>query len=305
MLPHESMIPGIDVLKNFMKFSCFTLCLPEYEPAEALHLIKEAGYDGIEWRCDVRPEPFPSMPSLWKANRATLDPRNWKIWVKDIRSMTLDSGLEFSSLASYCRADEPEALKVAIEISRELGCPRFRIVPPRIDRSLNYEKLLRNARQAYAKAAELCRDAALQGLIELHMGTLVPSASMAYRIVHDIDSMHLGVIYDPGNMIAEGYEHWTLGCELLGSHLAFCHAKNTRFRPIGVNDAGGLKWGYDICEMHTGFVDWVEVFRAFTRVRYDGWVSNESYYSAPGHAPELLRQELEYLKRCHAVAQIR
>lgn len=285
-----------------MKYSCFSLVLPQHTPAEAAKIIKEAGYDGVEWRCAAMPENLPSIPDCWFSNRTTLDVKNWKKLVPEYRKITKDNGLEFSNLATYCRADDADAVKRDIEIAKELGCSRLRICAPGYDGKANYHEVYKRAREAYQQAAELCRQAGVQGLLELHMGNIAPSASLGFRLLDGLDPKHMAVMYDPGNMMNEGYENWKMGCELLGPYLAFCHAKNSRKRVSGVTASGAVQWGYEPCEMHTGFVDWVAVFKAFKAVGYDGWVSNEDHHLPLGATGEVLRSGLEHLKRCQQLA---
>jgi sugar phosphate isomerase/epimerase len=285
-----------------MKYSQFSLSLPQCTPAEAAKMIKEAGYDGVEWRCHAQPDPLPPIPNCWGGNRTTLDTKNWKKAVPEYRAIMSDHGLEFSNLASYCRADVPDDVKVCVEIAVALGCPRLRITAPPYNDKTNYHEVFKRAREAYTKAAHLCKAAGVQGLIELHMGNIVPSASLAFRLVDGLDAKHLGIMYDPGNMVIEGYENWKMGCELLGHYLAFCHAKNGRLRASDVTPSGAVKWSWEPCEMNTGFVDWVTVFKAFRSVGYDGWVSNEDFQQSTGNTLDRLRSGLQHLKRCEALA---
>lgn len=265
-------------------------------------MIKEAGYDGVEWRCHTVPDPFPPIPNPWTSNRTTLDTAKWRTVVPEYRKITRDNGLEFSNLASYCRADNLDAVKVSIEIAKELGCPRLRICAPPYDGKSNYHDVYKRSREHFAKATELCKAAGVQGLLELHMGNIAPSASLAFRLLDGLDPGHMGAMYDPGNMAYEGYENWKMGCELLGPYLAFCHAKNARHRVAGTTESGAIKWTYDSCEMHTGLVDWIAVFKAFKAVGYDGWISNEDHSTPLGSSVEQMRSALDHLKKCHALA---
>jgi sugar phosphate isomerase/epimerase len=280
----------------------FSLSLPQCTPVEAAKMIKEAGYDGVEWRCSAQPSPLPVVPNCWGSNRATLDTNHWQKQATEFRRITRDHGLEVSNLASYCCADNPDAVKTCIEIAKALGSPRLRITAPRYDGKTNYHEAYKRAREAYAKATDLCKAAGVQGLIELHMGNIVPSASLGFRLVDGLDAKHMAIMFDPGNMVFEGYENWKLGCELLGPYLGFCHAKNARQRPAGVTESGAIRWEYDACEMNAGFVDWVAVFRALKSVGYNGWVSNEDYHLATGCSLDRIKFGLDHLKRCEKLA---
>ena len=142
----------------------------------------------------------------------------------------------------------------------------------------------------------------MQGLLELHMGNIAPSASMGFRLLDGCDPKAMGVMFDPGNMVFEGYENWKMGCEVLGPYLAFVHAKNSRRRASGLIEPGTIRYEYEACEMNTGFVDWVAVFKALKSIGYDGWVSNEDYHLASGCGLDRIRDGLEFLKKCEQVA---
>ena len=282
-----------------MKYSLFTLSLPECTPAEAAALIKKAGYDGVEWRCAEQPDELSPIPNPWSSNRTTLDVRKWRKAVVEHRKITQDHGLEFSNLASYCRADHLDSVKVAIEIAKELGCPRLRICVPPYDRNIPYHELFARTRKCYEQCEALCREAGVQGLLELHMGNLAPSASAALRLLDGLDPKHMGAMYDPGNMVIEGYENWQMGCEILGKYLVYCHAKNMRYQLAEKTPHNGSKFQAEACEMNAGLVDWSEVFNAFRRVGYDGWISNEDYFVPQWSSPlDRIRLGLEHLKRC-------
>ena len=54
-----------------MRFAVFTVGLPEYTPEEAVVVLSDLGYDGVEWRVtDQAPSPD-GRPGFWAGNRCT------------------------------------------------------------------------------------------------------------------------------------------------------------------------------------------------------------------------------------------
>src|SRR5262245_34528326 len=52
------------------RFAAFTASLPEWTPEEAVQVLAELGYDGVEWR--VVDQIDAPEPSFWFGNRCTL-----------------------------------------------------------------------------------------------------------------------------------------------------------------------------------------------------------------------------------------
>src|SRR5215210_3192527 len=58
-----------------MKVGVFTVSLPDLTPEEDVREIKDAGYDGVEWRVARVPEDVrDEEPSFWGNNLCTLAP---------------------------------------------------------------------------------------------------------------------------------------------------------------------------------------------------------------------------------------
>ena len=52
------------------------------------------------------------------------------------------------------------------------------------------------------------------------MDTLISSPSAAYRALEGFDPAHIGLIFDPGTMVNEGFEDYQKSFELLGDYIA-------------------------------------------------------------------------------------
>jgi sugar phosphate isomerase/epimerase len=136
----------------------------------------------------------------------------------------------------------------------------------------------------------------IKALIEMHMNMIAPSAGLARRLVEGFDPERIGVIFDPGNMVYEGYEQYRMGLEVLGEYLAHVHVKNAVWeRNPNQKNATDPAWRTVSAPMREGFANWPQVIADLKSVGYDGWLSFEDFsQSAP--TEELLADNIAYIK---------
>ena len=225
-----------------MKYSIFTVVLPEFDVSTAARTMKEWGYDGVEWRLANVPSPMPPIPNYWSANKATVDFARLPVAAREAKQASDDAGLAIPALASYVGCSDLDAVKKAMEAAAIMGAPIVRIGVPGYDGKTNYRVLFARAQDDYSRVADLARQHNLRACIEIHMGNICSSPSLALRLVGGFDPRYIGVILDPGNMIYEGYEDWRMGMELLGPYLAHVHLKNTQWQPVGKRPTGEVEW---------------------------------------------------------------
>jgi sugar phosphate isomerase/epimerase len=178
---------------------------------------------------------------------------------------------------------------------RALGAPSLRVTMPEYDGTQPYLETRDRARQQFAEVAALARDHGLRALVELHMGTIVPSASAAVAFLGGFDPQHVGVIHDAGNMVFEGHEHYRMGLELLGPLLAHVHLKSASWSPVRTRRDGSTEWRPSFAPLRTGAVDVRALFIALRTVGYDGWVSFEDF-STDVPVAERTRDNLAYAR---------
>ena len=215
-----------------MKVGVFTVGLPDLTPDEAVREIKDAGYDGVEWRVTHVPEELRSdEPSFWGNNLCTLEPTVEE--ARRARRLSEEAGLEIPGLGTYVALGDLEAAHEAMRFAVTAGVPQVRVGAGAPD-GRPYEELFDAAREFLAGVEDLARSHGVKALIEIHHKTICPSASLAQRLVSSFDPGLVGVILDPGNMAQEGFEDYRIGAELLGPYLAHVHIKNSAFeRPAG------------------------------------------------------------------------
>lgn len=277
-----------------MKYAVFTVSTPDYMPEEAVRRIKDAGYDGIEWRVQDDPSSVDN-PTFWSGNRATLPLTGFERDAEKWRALSEDAGLETPAIATYVKCNEPDRAELAMKGASALGAPALRIQVPHYDGTESFSKLWDASVQEYRVIAELSAQHGVKALVELHHRTIVPSASAARRFLDGLDPAHVGAIHDAGNMIHEGWEHPRLAFETLGPYLAHVHMKNTRWEPGEVLDDGTVRWTATWAPVPEGIADVRSIMGALRAVGYDAWITFEDF--STDHPVEAnLERNLAYIK---------
>lgn len=279
-----------------MKFSVFTACMPEYDLRETVALLARYGYDGVEWRVRaVDPARKAEPPSFWGNNRSTVDQNTIVERAAEVRELTRGAGLAIPALASYLSLSDYDEAERTLQAAKTMGAPMVRLGPPRYDRTRPYGELLAEGRAHLAYMARRAAAYGIKVLIEIHLGTIVPSAGLAYRLLEGADPEYAGAIYDPGNMVYEGREEWRMGMELLGPYLAHVHCKNALWRPSKEDADGVLHWEAAAAPLKRGIVDWGQVIADLKAVGYDGYLSLEDFDTG-ATTEEKIRDDIAYLK---------
>lgn len=276
------------------KYSVFTVMLPDYDIPQAAALLKSLGYDGVEWRVHVVPEVFPEKPDFWRGNRATINVETIREKAPEVKRITEDAGLEIMALGTYLSYKMPDDVAKCMEAARTMGCRAIRVSSPNYDGSTNYNDLYEEAVDGYGVIENLCRDFGVRANIELHHGSMCPSAGLAYRLVSNFDPDFIGVIFDPGNMVCEGYENWQMGLELLGPYLSHVHVKNAGWYPVEESADGEKVWKHQMVGLKEGSVDWTKVLVSLDKAGYNGWLAFEDF--GPGDTKQKLADDIAYIK---------
>jgi sugar phosphate isomerase/epimerase len=262
-----------------MKFSVFTVGTPDYNVVETVGKLKEYGYDGVEWRVSSsiksKPEVIPSRDRwYWEYNRSTVDTDNILEEAQAVKDICAEEGIEICALATYLTAAETERIEKVLKAAVIMNCPKIRVNLPQYNGSVNYRELFDKTVVQIKVLEELAKKYGVKINFEIHHGTIVPSASAAYRLVASFDSKYIGIIYDAGNMVHEGFEQYQMGLELLGEYLDHVHIKNASWT---VRDVGNNEWQCQWSAIEKGQVDFKKLFSALKAVGYDGYLSFEDF----------------------------
>ncbi len=257
-----------------MRFSVFTASTPEWTPAEAAQNLAAQGWDGVEWR--IIDQDSAAEPGFWAGNRATWPLTGLEESLREIASITRDAGLAFSGLGGYACCDNHTDVERMLAATATLGAERVRVTMPRTD-SGEYRALFAAARADLEWVASRAAHHGVKALVELHHETITASASAAFRLIDGLDSAHIGVIHDLGNLVIEGQERAASAFELLGPYLAHVHIKNVRWvaRPAGAD--GVVSWHHDWAPLRTGQADVRAYIADLVAHGYDGWITLEDF----------------------------
>ena len=277
------------------RYSVFTVMMPEYTPEEAVALLRDLGYDGVEWRVTA-PNYRPDVaPSYWGNNRCTIDALTADTQAARLGTLTRSAGLEVPSLGTYMAYTDLEAIERAMRAAAEMGCPRLRVSPPHYDRDVGYPRLYAESLGGYVEVQKLARKYHVQACLEIHMGNICSSPSLALRLLAHFDPRYIGAILDPGNMVYEGYEDWRMGMELLGPYLAHVHIKNSQWIPTGTRPTGETEWQASAAALDKGIVDFRQFMADLRAVGYEGWCSFEDF-SAFDSTRGKLSRDIAYMR---------
>lgn len=274
-----------------MKFSVFTVSTPDLTPGELVTTLKESGYNGVEWRLTKVPEAYRSeAPTCWRNNLCTIDPDISDAELDELQKLTQKESLEVSAILPYLNVGDLKGTENVMRIARKLGAKQVRVGQAWYDRTVNYNDLYDQMVKYLHGVQELSQTYGVKGLVETHHLTINPSAGLAHRLVSHFNPDHIGIMYDPGNLVYEGYENYRKGLQLIGPYLSHVHVKNVNLKLMEQPEDGTV-WA----ALPDGSVEWKQVLLDLKSVGYDGYLGFEDF-SLSKPTRELLKFNIDYIR---------
>jgi sugar phosphate isomerase/epimerase len=267
---------------------------PDYPAEEVARKIKEMGYEGVEWALAYE-------NAVWDPSKQWhISWENMEEDASRVKEISNKYGLEICSLGSSSDPADFEKVEKIFKCAKILGSPQARIGSARYDGKTNYNEILKKVKEDYKTVVKIAEDYGVKALIEIHPTIITPSASSTYCLLEGFNPRYVGAIFDPGNMVKEGWENFKMGIEILGDYLAHVHVKNQAwfYREI----EGKKKWVCDAASLSKGIVDWKEVLMALRSVGYKGYLSLEDFRGGYCEIPkgitteEKLEEDINYLR---------
>ena len=272
-----------------MKLGVYSCMAPDV-PAEPLaELLENIGFSSVEWTIGYDNAVW-DRASQWHIRADRLDEE-----VPRFRALAERHHLQTIGLGSRVSIHNNEELRRTLRAAAELGCSYVRVVTNGYNGSRPYDELLAEVRAALPNLVRLSSEIGVKPLLEIHMGTILPSASAALRVVEGFNPQYLGLIHDAGNMIHEGFENWRMGLEMLGPFVSLVHVKNYGWQRTETG------WRPEAMALGDGIVDYRQIIEGLRHIGYDGALSLEDFRGGYGCVPvgitteEKLREDYAFM----------
>jgi sugar phosphate isomerase/epimerase len=259
-----------------MKISIFSMSMPEYDVATAAAKIKEWGYEGVEWRVAEITDDIDRRPiSYWGKNKATIDFTDFLDNARETKNICNDLALPVCGVSIDNIYPDVDKSRLAMEGAKIMGAGMVRFETAKYEKEKGYQTLYEETVQYLSHTVDLARDFGIKALIEIREGSIVCSPSLITKVASNFDPKYLGVIFDPGNMIYEGFEQWNMALDIIGPYLAHVHVKNSGWKEVDTDGIGNVEWQNIAHSLLGGIVNWKQILTILKERGYQEWLSVE------------------------------
>ena len=265
-----------------MNIAGHTLGTPGRDLAGALQLFGDAGLDAAEviYQDDYSAAISPSDPR--SARRAA--------------SMADAAGLPIIGLTPYTTSINSldaatwqqgvDEFRGCLQAAHTVGATRVRVYagawhPGDTDHARRWEQL----RRALTVLAPEAADAGVVLCVENHFGTMTQTAAETARLVREVGSPAVRVLYDQANLTFTHDETWQEAFAVQGDLVSHVHVKDLVFKdpqaPFRASDTARVKAEERAVRSRvigTGVVPWPQILEELVRRGYDDVLSLEYEY---------------------------
>ncbi len=274
-----------------MQISLYTLVTRDFSLEQSLEMAVKAGFPAVDLRQGRTPEDTVHL------SQAVTDAE-----AEQVRRRVEAAGLHVSGLTTYyClgKTDREEAavelagLRRGLALAQILGARFVRCSGPRQDFGAPYEA----ARGALrAQVAEIAGEAAQAGVtvtVEQHGGTLFASAGQILDMLRGVGNDYVGIVYDPGNCLSEGYENPKVQVDMLRMLIKAVHVKNGRPKSA---EGPSEYLPCDQVRLDQGLLSWPAIVGYLREIGYEGYLTLEDFCPTFGSVQEKLDWDAAYLR---------
>ena len=190
------------------------------------------------------------------------------------------------------------------------GATRVRVYagawqPESTNHAAHWEQL----RSALSILAQEAQDANVVLCVENHFGTMTQTAADTARLVNEVNSPAVRVLYDQANLTFTHDENWSEAFAVQGDLVGHVHVKDLVFKdpnaPFRASDTARVKADERAVSSRvvgTGVVPWPEIIEALVRRGYDDVLTLE--YEYRWHPQDLPDPEIGFKDSASTVRSI-
>ncbi len=259
-----------------------TLGTPGRTLAEALHLFKAAGLDAAEviYQDDYPAAIQPSDPKSAQRAAAAADAEGIPIVALTPYTTSINS-LDASSWQEGI-----DEFRACIEAAHHVGAGRVRVYagawhPGNTDHGAHWAQL----QKALVTLAPEAEDAGVMLCVENHFGTMTQTAADTARLVREIDSAAVRVLYDQANLTFTHDETWQDAFAVQGDLIGHVHVKDLVFKDpnaaFRASDTARVKAEERAVSSRVvggGVIPWPDIIEQLVKRGYDDVLTLEYEY---------------------------
>lgn len=263
-----------------MKLAVYSLSLKDKSPEQVVALAARHGCRTIEW---------------WCRENGHLDRANLEQSARQISVLMKESGAEACGISPYFNYSEPkEELRRLFQAARVVGARLVRCHSYDYPAESSVRDLLQKQRAWLEKNVIPAADEFdMKLVIEQHMNSICCTPDACRMLADGLPPKRIGIIYDPGNALAEGYTSPEYAVSVLGEYLSHVHVKSCRPVADGYIQHGrkyAVQWG----KLADGDLDWELIVSVLGKADYRGYLSLEALDGR--ESEQKLKDDLPFLQ---------
>ena len=250
-----------------MPLGVTAVMFPELDFNEQIALCQKTGVTHYSVRPRVIPDNAKDQPWFyWGNHKYDLTPEMLVKQGPTIKKQLEDAGLTvFGTVPTAAAAMSNDEIQVHLDGAAAVGAGRLRVGPLNVPADpFDYQSLLKQTIDAYARIVELAEPMGLKLVIETHARSLATSPGLALNICKNFTPQQVGVIFDIANYGVEGAVQPQLAVSVLKDYIDHCHVGGTK-RIAGEYDALGFRnSATQMCPMTASDMhipSWIEALR--------------------------------------------